>query len=42
MKIKLLTLLMVFSSGIFAQNLTQTIRGTVTDKQTLQQLLVPG
>ncbi|MBI3136184.1 MAG: TonB-dependent receptor [Bacteroidetes bacterium] len=39
MKIKLLTLLMVFSSGIFAQNLTQTIRGTVTDKQTLQPII---
>lgn len=35
----LLTLLSITSFGLLAQNLTQTIRGTVIDKQTLQPII---
>jgi hypothetical protein len=39
MKFNLLLVLTFITSLVFSQNLTQTIRGTVTDKQTLQPII---
>src|SRR5688572_29248733 len=39
MNARLLPFLILFTSGLFGQTLTQTIRGTVIDKQTLQPII---
>ena len=39
MKFNLLLVFTFITTLVFSQNLTQTIRGTVTDKQTLQPII---